>query len=156
MRHLANDSGETLLAQALLHDGQHIALAKGFGIDHTVRMQARIHQARSKQVTTVQAPQHGTFQAGRNTGQEERCRSGELGSRSSLDHLMKRSKSEATLRKMAVDWSKGEGKKPVTMFPTFQALDLVPQISKHCLLPGTHAPCPAFTLFCRCSYYVLC
>ena len=45
---LTNNGSEALLSQSLFHDGQHIALMKGFGIDDTIRVQSRIHEAGSE------------------------------------------------------------------------------------------------------------
>ncbi len=142
MRHLADDGGKALLPQALLHNGQHLALAKGLGIDHTIGMQTRVHQTGSEQVAAAEAPEHGPFEACCDPGHEEGRGASELGRRTSFDHLMQRSKRQTALRKPLIDGGDREGQRAAPMAPAVQALDLVPQIGKRRLLPGTHAPCP--------------
>ncbi len=146
-RHLANDSGKALLAQTLFHGGQYVTLMKCLGIDDAIGVQAGIHQAGSEQVPAFQAPQHRAFEAGGNAGREERRRSGELGGRTGLDHLVQRPKGKASLGQAMIDGGDGERQRPAGVTPAIEALDLVPQLGKHRLLPGTHAPCPTCPSF---------
>lgn len=145
--HLANHSGKPPLPQAFLHDGQHLALAKGLGVNHAVGMQAHSHQARSEQITAVEAPEHGPFEPRGNAGNEEGCSTREFGRRTSLDHLVQGPEGKASLRKTLIDSSNGEGQRATPVPPSFQALDPVPQIGKRRLLPGPHAPCPTCPSF---------
>lgn len=146
-RHLTDDGGEPLLAQTLFHGGQYVTLMKCLGIDDTVRVQACIHESGSEQVPAVQAPEHRSFEAGGNAGREERRRSGELGGRTGLDHLVQHSKGKTSLGQAMIDGSDGEGQRAAGVTPALEALDLVPQLGKHRLSPGTHAPCPTCPSF---------
>ncbi len=140
-RHLADDGRKALLAQPLFHDGQHLPLAKGLGVNHAIGVQARIHEPGSEQIAAAEAPEHRPFEAGRNAGHEEGRGAGELGRRTSLDHLVQCPKRQPALRHSLIDGSDGEGQRAAPMASAVKALDLVPQIGKRRLLPGTHAPC---------------
>ena len=146
-RYLADDGGEPLFAQTLLHGGENISLAEGLSIDDAIRVQAGIHEAGSEQVASVEAPQHRAFEPGSNAGREEGCCPSELGGGTGFDHFMQRSKDKTTLRQATIDGSKGEGQGAAGVTPALQALDLVPQLGKHRLSPGTHAPCPTCPSF---------
>lgn len=140
-RHFADDGGKALLPQSLFHGDQYLALAKGLGVDHTIGVQARIHETGSEQVAAAEAPEHRALETGGDPGHEEGRSPGELGGRPLLDHLVQRAKSEPALRKALIDGGDGEGQRAAPVASASQALDLVPQIGKGRLLPGTHAPC---------------
>lgn len=92
-RHFADDCGKALLPQALFHGSQHLALAEGLGINHPIRVQARIHETGSKQITAAEAPEHGTFEPSGDASHEKSCGASELSGRPLLDHLMECSES---------------------------------------------------------------
>ena len=102
-RHLTDDGGKALLPQTLFHDGQDLPLAEGLGVDHAIGVQARIHEARGEQVAAAEAPEHRAFEPGGDAGHEEGRGAGELGRRTSLDHLVQGSESQPALRKSVVD-----------------------------------------------------
>lgn len=139
--HLADHGGKPRFPQALLHDGQHIGFAKGLGIDDPVRMQSRIHQSGGKQIAPAEAPEHRPLETGGNAGDKEGRRASEFGGRSGLDHLMQGPKGKPSPGEPLIDGSNGEGQGAAPLALTLQAPDLVPQIGKRHLLPGTHAPC---------------
>lgn len=153
-RHFADDGGKALLPQALFHGGQHLALAKGLGVDHAIGMQARIHETGSEQVAAAEAPEHRAFEPSHNPGHEERRGPGELGGRPGVEHLMERSERQPTLRKPLIDGGDREGQGATPVTPAVQAPDAVSQIGKPRLLPDTHAPCPSisrYVMFLVCS-----
>ena len=146
-RDLADDGGKPPLPQSLLHDGQHVALTKGLGIDDAIRMQARIHKARREEIAAAETPEHRAFEPRRDAGDEEGGGTGELRRRARLDHLVQGAEGEPALRQPFIDDRKSEGQRAAAVPPAVQALDPVPQIGKHPLLPDTHAPCPSPVIF---------
>ncbi len=145
--HLTDNGGKAFLAQALFHGAQHVALMKGLGVDDTIGVQARIHETGSEQIAPAEAPENRALQARGDAGGEEGRRAGKLGGRTGLDHLVQGPEGKAALGQMLIDGSNGEGQRPAFVAPAFQALDLVPQVGKHRLSPGTHAPCPTCPSF---------
>ena len=59
------------MAQAFLHREQHVRVAARLDMNHPVGMQAGETQGWGEQVAPAQAPEHRSFDPGKDTGEED-------------------------------------------------------------------------------------